>query len=260
MTLKTILKGHYKEDDTSDLYQKLINICQEPKESAQDFLFRAIELKNRLLFAAKGGDTEEPYSADLVKKKFLRSVGTGLLSDNVKFQIKPFLNNQDVTDEILIEKVTETATLDAERHSKLKRNNTRLPKVNELQTSNPGDGLQRSSTCHRQPERIPKEPAKDKSKPANLPPESEVHTPMKDLQTKVAEMKWMMLASMSTERPPHSILTTGARDTQKRGCNGEGSSCSHCFKCGQQGHISRGCRAPHQVQENSRGLLPKDQQ
>lgn len=31
--LKTILKGHYREDDTSDLYQKLINLSQDPKES-----------------------------------------------------------------------------------------------------------------------------------------------------------------------------------------------------------------------------------
>ena len=47
--LKRILKGHYKEDDASDLVQKLISISQDPKESAQDFLFRTIELKDRLL-------------------------------------------------------------------------------------------------------------------------------------------------------------------------------------------------------------------
>lgn len=53
--LKTILKGYYKADDTSDLYQKLISISQEQKESAQEFLFRATELKDRLLFASKEG-------------------------------------------------------------------------------------------------------------------------------------------------------------------------------------------------------------
>lgn len=47
--LKTILKGHYKEDNTSDLYQKRINICQEAKESAQDFLLSAIKLKDSCL-------------------------------------------------------------------------------------------------------------------------------------------------------------------------------------------------------------------
>lgn len=34
--LKTLLKGQYLKDDTSDLHEKLLNISQEPKELAQD--------------------------------------------------------------------------------------------------------------------------------------------------------------------------------------------------------------------------------
>ena len=94
--LKIILKGHYKEDDALDLYQKLITISQDPKESVQDFLFRAIELKDRPLVLFK--EREEHCGAELVKKKFLRSVSTGLLNDNIKFQIKPYLDNLEVTD------------------------------------------------------------------------------------------------------------------------------------------------------------------
>lgn len=71
--LKTMLKGHYREDDTSDLYQNLINVFQDHKESPQDFLFRAIELKDRLLYASKGQEAEH-YGVDLIKRKFLRSV------------------------------------------------------------------------------------------------------------------------------------------------------------------------------------------
>lgn len=68
--LRTILKGHYKEESTSDLYQKLVNISQEPRESAQNFLFRAIELKERLLFASREKGAEEQYDAELIRKKF----------------------------------------------------------------------------------------------------------------------------------------------------------------------------------------------
>lgn len=263
--LKTILKGHYNEDDTSDLYQKLISISQEPKESAQDFLFRAIELKDRLLFASKGRESEEHYSADLVKKKFLRSVGTGLLNDNIKFQIKPFLDNPGVTDETLIEKVTEAANLETERLNKLKRNSTKAPRVNELQTSNTWDSSQDSSTQNTQPMRNTKELSKEKTKAAHPPPEPEMHALVRELKTEVAEMKRMVLASMSTDKPQNYKQRAESQDTRKRGCRacqdkGEGGSCSHCFKCGQLGHISRGCRAPRQVQGNIRGLLPKDQQ
>lgn len=36
-SLKTILRGHYKVDSTSDLLHRLMNITQDPKESAQSF-------------------------------------------------------------------------------------------------------------------------------------------------------------------------------------------------------------------------------
>lgn len=51
-TLKTILRGHFKVDSSSDLLHRLMNISQDPKESAQNFLFRAIELKEKLLWKA----------------------------------------------------------------------------------------------------------------------------------------------------------------------------------------------------------------
>lgn len=43
--LRTILKGHFKEDSSTDLYHKLINVTQDNRESLRNFLFRAIELK-----------------------------------------------------------------------------------------------------------------------------------------------------------------------------------------------------------------------
>lgn len=54
----TILKGRYKVDSSTDLYHQLINISQEPKESALNFVCRAIELKEKLLWTATNEDTE----------------------------------------------------------------------------------------------------------------------------------------------------------------------------------------------------------
>lgn len=56
--LKTILKGYYKADDTSDLYQKLISISQEQKESAQEFLFRAA-------LCIQGGGSQRNTTAEI---------------------------------------------------------------------------------------------------------------------------------------------------------------------------------------------------
>lgn len=51
--LKTILKDHFKEDSTTDMFNRLVNITQDAKESLQNFLFRAIEPKERLIAAAQ---------------------------------------------------------------------------------------------------------------------------------------------------------------------------------------------------------------
>ncbi|KAL6463235.1 hypothetical protein MHYP_G00276260 [Metynnis hypsauchen] len=129
--LKTVLKGHFKEDSSTDLFHRLVNITQEVRESPQNFLFRAIELKERLLVAAREIDSDEQYSPELIRRKFLRSVSTGLLSDHIKFQLKIYLDDPYVTDETLIEKMNEAASVEWERQQKLKRStssrSTRVP-------------------------------------------------------------------------------------------------------------------------------------
>lgn len=79
--------------------------------------------------------SDEQYSPELIQKKFLRSVRTGLLSDHIKFQLKPFLDDLSVTDEVLIDKMNEAASVESERQSKQRKNITsKVAKVNELQT------------------------------------------------------------------------------------------------------------------------------
>lgn len=113
-TLMTILRGHFK-GHSSDLLHQLMNISQDSKESPQNFLFRAIELKEKLLWKASDEDEGEQFSPELIQRKFLCSVDTGLLSDAVKFQIKPYLSSPSVTDEVLIERVSEAANLEQKR-------------------------------------------------------------------------------------------------------------------------------------------------
>ncbi|KAJ8373572.1 hypothetical protein SKAU_G00041520 [Synaphobranchus kaupii] len=125
-TLSTVLKGHYKVDSTTDLYHQLINISQEPRESSLNFVFRAIELKEKLLWKATNGDTDEQYSNDTIRRKFLRSIETGLLSDSVKFQILPYLSDVRTSDEGLIELKKEAKS----------------PRVQELHTAATKDALQ----------------------------------------------------------------------------------------------------------------------
>ena len=129
--LRTILKGHYKEDSSTDLYHRLLNVTQESNESPQFFLFRAIELKERLLVKSRELGSDEHYSPELIQKKFLRALGTGLISDNIKYQLKAYLDDPVVTDEVLIVKSNEAAILEWERQQKFKKN-CKEPRVREI--------------------------------------------------------------------------------------------------------------------------------
>lgn len=112
--LLAILRGHYRVDSSINLYQQLISLSQEPKETALNFVFRAIELKEKLLWKAEKEDTGTLQHVATIQRMFLRSIETGLLSDSVKFNLLPHLNNVKITDEELIEKVNEASRVENE--------------------------------------------------------------------------------------------------------------------------------------------------
>ncbi|KAK0151786.1 hypothetical protein N1851_006834 [Merluccius polli] len=72
-----------------------------------------------------------------------------------------------------------------------------------------------------------------------------------------AEMKRMFQAVMET-----SPLGPTQRARGCRKCREEemGEHCPHCFKCGQEGHFSRGCRVQRTSSGNGQGLLRRDHQ
>lgn len=59
---------------TYHLLRKLMNITKDPKESAQNFLFRGIEFREKLLWKLSKEDTSEQLRPEVIKRKFLRSV------------------------------------------------------------------------------------------------------------------------------------------------------------------------------------------
>ncbi len=97
-----------------------MNITQNSNESPQAFLFRTIELKGKLLCTCEEGG--EYFSTDHIQKKFLRSVGSGLISDHIKFQLRPYLDDSKISDEMLINKMNEAAGDETERLNKQKKN------------------------------------------------------------------------------------------------------------------------------------------
>jgi hypothetical protein len=60
-TLRRIIRSHFQEKTPTELYQQLCNLAQGPKEEANDFLMRALDLRQKVVFSAKEID-EVPYN------------------------------------------------------------------------------------------------------------------------------------------------------------------------------------------------------
>jgi len=53
--LRQIMKSHFKQKSATKLYQELSVLHQEASESPEDFLVRALNLKQQIIFVSNGG-------------------------------------------------------------------------------------------------------------------------------------------------------------------------------------------------------------
>ena len=113
--LRRILCVHYREKDATEVYQLLVTVCQQSNELPQQFLLRALDLRNKVNFASQESDCEFNYGPALIQK--------GLRDDILASDLRPTLRTTGLTDEELIKQVNELASQQAERpkNSKSKR-------------------------------------------------------------------------------------------------------------------------------------------
>lgn len=102
-----LCKGHL---ETEMLEAMTINeLFTRPKKSAQNFLLRGIEFREKLLWKLSEEDEGEQISPELIKRIFLHCIETGLITDAVRLQIKTYLGNTNVKE--LIEQINKVENL-----------------------------------------------------------------------------------------------------------------------------------------------------
>ena len=114
-----LIRLNYKEKTASELYQELSVVCQNAKESLQQFFLHSLGLRNKVQFASQKGDSKFEYGFPLIQNTFLETIETGLRDDILVTKLRPALRNMDLSDEDLMKYVNELATSQAERQSKL---------------------------------------------------------------------------------------------------------------------------------------------
>lgn len=97
--LKAVLKGQFKQEICTDLYNRLADVSQDSRESPQNFLLRASDLRERLLLATKEPGADVCCTPELIYSGFRRSISTGLQSDSIKSQLKGYLDDLTVMDD-----------------------------------------------------------------------------------------------------------------------------------------------------------------
>ena len=117
--LRKIPRSHYKEKDSTSLYQGLITMCQGPKESPLSFIFRALDMCQKILFASQEAGSGLSYNPELVQGMFLRCLETGFQDDNIAAKMKSIIADKEISDEDLIERLNKVVTSETERQAKL---------------------------------------------------------------------------------------------------------------------------------------------
>lgn len=229
--LKSFLHSHLGERSGTELFQDLMCAKQHENETPQQFLYRMIGLKQKIMFTAKQTTSVVKYDASTIQCIFLNTIyqGIGERHEDVRRELKPLLADPAVSDEALLRQVIKTTTEESERKRRLGRSSaSRSSKVTQAHSTHAG------------PEDKPNGGIKVNTvtKDDTI---QRLSTQVEALTQAMETLKQQLLAPAQTADKPKT-----ERKIQKPfGCQQCVSqaipNCSHCFACGEEGHRAVGC-------------------
>ena len=101
-TINKILRAHFQEKNASEMYASLTNLVQNANEEPQNFLLRALNLREKVIFASKAENAKVKYEPAQCQSMFLHAVETGLIGNTLRTRMRTHLQRPDVTDAELI--------------------------------------------------------------------------------------------------------------------------------------------------------------
>lgn len=249
--LRQILRAHYAETDATVLYQQLTKAAQGTNETPLEFLIRVLDLRQKILFASERTQSSLKYNKELVQSQCFQSIMTGLSNDNVRAEMRIYLQDQNSSDELLLMKMQTAQYNESERALKTKANKSTfragLNVVEQTDTVN--------DSCISQPVAKPNKPAKDNSLFSKL---EESNSAIRELTGQVASL--VQTVQRDIKHDGNKSTKTYKKPTQRQkrqcfACQQENKDCNHCFKCGSDSHWAKGCRVRgNQKQGNQQRL------
>lgn len=233
--LKDFLHSHLGEQSNTELFQELMCTKQKERETPQQFLYRAIGLKQKILLASKDAHADVKYNASTVQDVFLHTVyqGLGHKHDDIRRELKPLLVDNQVTDEVILKEMKKIMSDESERQRRLG------PNTRQRQTG--AHSVQLETTAAQCPNVKEENPTKK--------PKTDVIQQLTEKVEKLTTMVESMSQSMQTQAPARGSQALRGKVDYRRGkpygcdkCVEQGlTGCSHCFHCGEEGHRAVGC-------------------
>ena len=209
--LNDLLRSHYQEKNAAEQLMELQNMCQIENENAQDFLFRALGLRQKVIMLSKEDDSL-PCEPGLVQSVFRRTLETGIKEEQVLAKIRPYLEYVSIDDDqLLINQVKLAVTADTERNAKLKQK-SRSFKVNEIEV----------------------EKGKKNKEESLFDAIGSLSKKMEALKTDIEVLKQV------NETKPRAASTYRIRKC-KQCYESNTFKCNHCWKCGSSDHFANKC-------------------
>ncbi|KAL0153940.1 hypothetical protein M9458_050749, partial [Cirrhinus mrigala] len=226
--LKGFLQSHLGDRSSTELFQELMCTKQSDHETTQQFLYRVIGLKQKILFAVRQADSDRKYSAATVQDVFLHTVYQGLSHrcKDIRSELKPLLADSNVTDDAILRHVMKVTSDENKR----------------LRRLGPPTRMKQSTASSAQ---VHSEPGSDEGGRTEAALRKSQNDPIKQLTARIDVLANMVdaLQHFLATRVERGCQCSASQPISHRvsrsrccsQCTGEGrQDCPHCFICGKR--------------------------
>ena len=232
-TFTRVLKTHCSVKTAQNLCDQMRDSAQEPTEDTHDYIMRMCNLKDVIMDTSKG----EPYPMRTpeIREKFERAVDIGLRSPTTRLELKPLIYNKDLHETDMLEEAKKLLTIKEEnekKSGKTKRN----AGVHKVEVDSVQEKLLTQMTTL-----------------TEIVVENQRH--MKDLEKQMSEFKNKnknqernQERNQDKDQDRNQNRNGGRNQDRKKEfymkcapCERERLFCTHCAKCGEEGHKQKMC-------------------
>ena len=210
-----IMRSHFCEKDSSSKFTEMSNSVQSVNESTYEFVVKLMSKREKVLILAKEEDC--PYDETLVQRIFLHAISTGIRNNNIRNDFRHVLQNINISDEHLLQYVSEAVVNNSERNEKLAQSKKDL-RINQINTDQNQDNPLLTELRKIQSERS---------------------NQLAAFRSEILQIK----QAVSHGHDSGTKQTLPRRAFKCPNCTVTKARCTHCFACGSEDHKKSAC--PH---------------